>query len=404
MAGTGFLRTVNFGGFDKKDVLAYVDELNTKIYNLEGSISEKDKLLSERPEVSENSPEVYVEGKDKYEAIISENNAKISELMANNDTLKLQISMQESELEQLNSDLSKVTEEKKLLEEKLESSQNGQPAYAETTFDIGSVFIEAKHSADRIVAEAKNAARKMEDDSKKLSQQIVEEANNRAEKIIIDSQDKSSSMISTAKSDSDQLVAKANNEASSIMADAVAKKDIVVSQFDFITSDIEKLATCLNEIVSDGVLKLVDAKKIIEDASVVVKELSNINESEDNSTLEKKNSNITTVDALIDTLDEDELANKYFNSADDYNAETDLNSFFNDKSSDFVTLSDDANEPSPTYSIDIGNDDLANLTSEIEASVSQDVAEAYNEEDILGSWGDSQQNSGKKISLVEDFD
>ena len=38
MEGTGFLRTVSFGGFDKKDVLAYVDELNTKIYTLEAEL------------------------------------------------------------------------------------------------------------------------------------------------------------------------------------------------------------------------------------------------------------------------------------------------------------------------------------------------------------------------------
>ena len=34
MDGTGFLKTVSFGGFDKKDVLAYVDELNT----IEGTV------------------------------------------------------------------------------------------------------------------------------------------------------------------------------------------------------------------------------------------------------------------------------------------------------------------------------------------------------------------------------
>ena len=45
MDGTGFLKTVSFGGFDKKDVLAYVDELNTKIYTLEAELDEKKALL-----------------------------------------------------------------------------------------------------------------------------------------------------------------------------------------------------------------------------------------------------------------------------------------------------------------------------------------------------------------------
>ena len=45
MDGTGFLKTVRVGGFDKKDVLAYVDELNSKIYALEAELDEKKALL-----------------------------------------------------------------------------------------------------------------------------------------------------------------------------------------------------------------------------------------------------------------------------------------------------------------------------------------------------------------------
>ncbi|UKI16145.1 MAG: hypothetical protein L6V87_10795 [Ruminococcus sp.] len=48
MDGTGFLKTVNFGGFDKKDVLAYVDQLNTKIYTLENELEEKKALLEKQ--------------------------------------------------------------------------------------------------------------------------------------------------------------------------------------------------------------------------------------------------------------------------------------------------------------------------------------------------------------------
>ena len=43
MDGTGFLKTINFGGFDKKDVLAYVDQLNTKIYTLENELEESER-------------------------------------------------------------------------------------------------------------------------------------------------------------------------------------------------------------------------------------------------------------------------------------------------------------------------------------------------------------------------
>ena len=48
-----------------------------------------------------------------------------------------------------------------MLEEKLESAKSTS-SITEASFDIGSVFIEAKHSADNIITQAKNAAKKIE--------------------------------------------------------------------------------------------------------------------------------------------------------------------------------------------------------------------------------------------------
>ena len=39
MASNGYLRTVRVGGFDKQDVLAYVDDLTSKIYTLEAQVN-----------------------------------------------------------------------------------------------------------------------------------------------------------------------------------------------------------------------------------------------------------------------------------------------------------------------------------------------------------------------------
>ena len=41
MAGSGYLRTVRVGGFDKQDVLQYVDELTSKIYQLETKVKDQ---------------------------------------------------------------------------------------------------------------------------------------------------------------------------------------------------------------------------------------------------------------------------------------------------------------------------------------------------------------------------
>lgn len=249
MASTGFLRTVNFGGFDKKDVLAYVDELNSKIYNLETELNEKIQILS-----TQDSGGNKIDGAEKYEAIIAENKAKISELLGNVDTLKLEVSNLENELDEKNSEIAKLKEERVMLEEKVESSKSGAGSITEASFDIGSVFIEAKHSADRIITEAKNAAKKIEDDSKSLSQQIIDEANAKAEDII------NSSQLNYNKT-----IAEANEKAAIILDGTNRTKQNIVANYEVVVADIEKLATCLNDIVSTGVLKLTDARKLIDE-------------------------------------------------------------------------------------------------------------------------------------------
>lgn len=80
--------------------------------------------------------------------------------MATVDTLKLQTSNLENELEEKNGEISKLREENAMLEEKAASAESNAPSMTNASFDIGNVFIEAKHSADRIITEAKNAAKK----------------------------------------------------------------------------------------------------------------------------------------------------------------------------------------------------------------------------------------------------
>ncbi len=248
MASSGFLRTVNFGGFDKKDVLSYVDELNSKIYNLESELTEKNQLLVGQDNLSD------LDGAERFEAIISENKAKISELLANADTMKLEVSNLENELEQKNAEIAQLKEERVMLEEKLESAKSGNNSITEASFDIGSVFIEAKHSADKIINEAKNAAKKIEEDSKILSQQIIEDANARAESIIND-----------ASINFNRTISDANSQAAEILDGTNRTKQMIVADYESVALDIEKLANCLSEIVSTGVLKMTDAKQLIEE-------------------------------------------------------------------------------------------------------------------------------------------
>ena len=326
MASTGFLRTVNFGGFDKKDVLTYVDELNTKIYNLENELNQKTMLLDEQ-----GSGIMPGEGDEKYEAIIAENRATISELKASVDTLKLTISNLENDNEDKAKQVENYQERISALEEELESAKS-EGSFNESSFDIGSVFIEAKHSADRIITEARNAAKKCEADSKALSQQIIDEANMKAE-----------SIVSNAQADYDKVVAKASAEANIIIEGTNRTKMKIMADYDSLTGDIEKLATCLNEIVSSGALKLSAAKKLIDERKA-------------------RTTQSPSFSPKPGAIRNDSLTRTYMPKYDRRGKET----LTTDSDYDSMKKADSSNNNSKKYNIDM--DFLAGLTAEIDSS------------------------------------
>ena len=115
MEGTGFLKTVNFGGFDKKDVLAYVDELNTKIYTLEAELDEKKALLESADGLGVNN--------EKYDELLAADKAKITELQTNNDSLKNQMKSLEDELEAKDKEIEELKAQTAELEDQLQEAR-----------------------------------------------------------------------------------------------------------------------------------------------------------------------------------------------------------------------------------------------------------------------------------------
>lgn len=286
MAGNGFLRTVNFGGFDKKDVLAYVDELNTKIYKLESELKEKNALIEGGGLVSSEGSEAN----EELLAALDNEKSKNSELMAAVDTLKLQVSNAESELAVKDEEIAKCKAEIEELNDKLSSAESGVTS-SEPSFDIGSVFIEAKNAADRIVSEAKKAASKMNSDANELATQVIDDANIQAEGIIRsaksesehmldNAKNESSLMIENARSESNSMVANAREEAETLAADAKAKADEMtklaadvqtsaLDKFNALEENIGRLQLVLSDIYSDSAQKISEAKSIISEGQSV---------------------------------------------------------------------------------------------------------------------------------------
>ena len=75
--------------------------------------------------------------------------------MASTDTMKVQIADYEQQITEKDAELEKQKNEIEDLKEKLENAEANAGTGAAPAFDLGSVFIEAQNTANKVVTEAK---------------------------------------------------------------------------------------------------------------------------------------------------------------------------------------------------------------------------------------------------------
>ncbi len=228
MENSGFLKTVNFGGFDKKDVLAYVDSLNTKIYTLEAELQEA------KANAGDNSSA-------DLDEMLAKERAKSGELKAKVDTLTLTIQSNEDLLKTKDGEITKLKSQVEELEDKLANApKNDVEASA---VDISNVFIEAQKSANAVVAQAKENAKKMDADAKALAEEVVNDANAKAARIIYD----------------------AERQSDGVKAAAAAAKAAIKDDIDKLMSNVSVLGSTIAEFTKSSTDSIEKAKSVIGD-------------------------------------------------------------------------------------------------------------------------------------------
>ena len=286
MAENVYLKTVNFGGFDKKETLQYIDTLLSDIYRLEAEVKEKDEMIS-----SLESGEVQnFSGKEELEAKLDEGKSKISELQASNDTLKLQAANYESDVTEKDSQITSLKNEIEVLKEKLADAEANAAAGGgdSAAFDMGALFMEAKKSADAVVVEAKKAAKKMETDAQELQNQILEDANTQAASIVENAKNQADSTISSANAQADETIKKANAQAETTVDNAKKEAALireksadlrasVKAEYSALQTNISKISETFRELFGDNMVKIDNTKELVEEGLGLVNDDVNFN-------------------------------------------------------------------------------------------------------------------------------
>lgn len=261
MANNMFLRTVRMGGFDKSDVLAYVDDLNSKIYNLEQKCKDQEETIANLEKNGAANAAGDFEGKAELEKKVEDAKAKVAELMASTDTMKMQIADYEQQIAEKNMEIENQKIEIEDLKDKLETAEknaaSGASATSQQAFDLGNVFIEAQNTANKIVTEAKKSAQQMTDDAEAQANQIIDDANNQAEATVTGAQAEASRTLEEARTNAESMTASAQAEADKVRGSAYAEADRVTSAAK---AEAEAVTAEANE----------EAKRLIDDANAEV--------------------------------------------------------------------------------------------------------------------------------------
>ncbi|MBR1724088.1 MAG: hypothetical protein IJ723_03610 [Ruminococcus sp.] len=182
MANNGYLRTVRMGGFDKQDVLAYVDDLNSKIYNLENKVKDLEETNAGLKKQVEEGGTVVVndgnfEGREELEKKVEEAKNKVAELMASTDSMNMRIADYEQQISEKDATIAQQNEEIEDLKEQLEKAKTEAANAGSGTaqaFDMSEIFVQAQNSANMIVSKAKEQAKTTTDEAEAQAEQIIE--------------------------------------------------------------------------------------------------------------------------------------------------------------------------------------------------------------------------------------
>ncbi len=261
MDGTGFLKTVSFGGFDKKDVLNYVDELNTKIYTLQEELEQKNNLL----EQSDSGAEVN----EKYEKLLAEDKKKIADLQTNNDSLKNQMKTLQDESAEKDKEIADLKNKNAQLENELIDAKNKAAAASSVdanAMDLTNVFMEAQKTANTIVTQAKANSKKMDEDAKRLANQVVDDANSKASTIVKSADEKANKLIIDAEARSSAIIADAEDKSAEMKAAAAEMKAMILAEVSEMDNKVKTIKDAIESLHGDSVQKLDSAHKTIEES------------------------------------------------------------------------------------------------------------------------------------------
>lgn len=152
------LKTSTFGGFERKGVLNYIDEMNMRAKAAQDSLNQKLEEVSAARNDLTAQISSFSEKITGLEEQLKNEREKINELTGVINDLNAELSSQKETISFQEAELRNQQERNRKLQFKAESMEYKSRKYDEATMKVGSVLLEARESADRILEQARQEA------------------------------------------------------------------------------------------------------------------------------------------------------------------------------------------------------------------------------------------------------
>ena len=253
MAGSLFIKSTAFGGYDKPETDKVIEDLFAQVYELKNQLRDSELFAASKKggKDNESSAADAIAASAKELAKVQAENETLSRHV---EELKAESAGKDEQIADLNAQIEKLQGELKEANNRLDKVENGEATM------LSKVFIEAQKSADMVRAEADKQAEELKADSQKLSDNIITEANNKAAKIVY-----------AAEKQAAEIEAKAYNDDEAMKAASSNLRAVMLSDIESISANVAKIKELFTALQTEGTDKLTKSEGVLKDAEAALK-------------------------------------------------------------------------------------------------------------------------------------
>lgn len=254
MAETRFIRTVEYGGYDRADVLKRFEFLNSQIFELRNENREIKLMLEEYKKGTEEEK--------AHETVMAGERMKLTNMQVQSETIGAKLKAAEEDTRNMSEELEKLRAENAQLKKDLDAANTKVTALEATdsAAALSAVFIGAQNTATALVAEAESKAAERENKAKTLAEEAVADANSTAAEIVYEAEKKAAEKEAESKNQAEEMKVASNN-----------LRVAMLKEVDGLSAEINMIKDLLTEFEKNGMAKVLESERLLENTGSKLK-------------------------------------------------------------------------------------------------------------------------------------